>query len=408
VLVDATVLGAVCFVLGTLAVGARHWGRADDRGGEPWLLVWCGALLVTLGGLGEALVVGRWQPAIRAVVVAPLLAPWGLARAVAIPMGWWRASAVLGALSGWTWRGRASDGSIVAASAALARGTNGAGGTASAPHHFSGFPRRSSAEAGRRWVRRRVRRPDAAATLSRAYLAAMDGDWVRAGRLAAAVRDFDPLSAPVVSRELAAEIRLRASFAHRHKGSADPRTALAARWERLAERTQAPARHRLAQALEELRDYGADPRVHQAMHRVAPSLVSTPPDPFADRCVQLRQWMERVERRPSRMAGDLRSDAGWCVPLCPPDRRLDAPAVWELEQWAGLRAEFARARREGRGDSAWVLVRPELERLAVALWLSGDGRELGVALLRWLHDRALEHGDVEAANHARRNLTMVG
>jgi hypothetical protein len=152
------------------------------------LLVWfvlCPVLFVALLAL-------FFRPTVAdAVLVAlllPVCAPWPLARFVAIPLGWPRATALLCSLADWTWGVDRSGGAALGAVLAARNG------------------RAADVDVARARVER-IDLLSGAGVVAAAFVADHDGDVDASERFLDAVDCFDPRVLPSVARRLARELR---------------------------------------------------------------------------------------------------------------------------------------------------------------------------------------------------------
>ncbi|HEY1101638.1 MAG TPA: hypothetical protein VGF99_22050 [Myxococcota bacterium] len=174
----------------------RTWRDHSGTYVATWAVV--GAFsIVCMIGLGEATTVAaRLGFAAGLVVAAVVLAPWPLARWIAIPLGLPRVAAALGFLASFTFgRDRAGGAALAAVLAATSARRR----------------RPTTSDAAVSWTRTRVQQLDllsAAGVVATALLADLDGDPATGDALLATLSSFDERVVPARARSIAAERRV--------------------------------------------------------------------------------------------------------------------------------------------------------------------------------------------------------
>lgn len=164
---------------------------------KPWANgVWAIVLALILCFVGALFVLsiarGHASNLVPLSLIVLLLVPWGITRAVLIPLGAWRAAWNLTQLAGWMWRGDVAGGQFVAGTWALLR-------------------RRVPDPAAIAWLgARRDELPqlEGSGVLGCALLADVLGDREQARRLMRSVASFDDVHCPPIARYLANEWRI--------------------------------------------------------------------------------------------------------------------------------------------------------------------------------------------------------
>ncbi len=164
---------------------------------KPWAHgVWAIVLALILCFVGALFVLsiarGHVANLVPLSLIALLLFPWPITRALLIPLGAWRAAWNLTQLAGWTWRGDVAGGQFVAGTWALLR-------------------RRVPDPEAIAWLTaRRDELPqlEGAGVLGSALLADVLGDREQARRLMRSVASFDEDHCPPIAQHLANEWRV--------------------------------------------------------------------------------------------------------------------------------------------------------------------------------------------------------